>query len=130
MVIETPETLQARVDAYFATCAEEKKPLTMSGLACALRTTRQQLLEGDLFTRKRYPKMREKVCQTLNEIVERAKTRCAAFAEEQLYDKEGLKGAEFTLKNNFGWQEKGEIRQENDATVRIELEDEAKRWAK
>ena len=36
----------------------------------------------------------------------RAKTRCEQYAEERLYDRDGTHGAQFSLRANFGWNDK------------------------
>lgn len=38
------------------------------------------------------------------ESVNRARMRIEEYAEEQLYSREGQRGAEFNLKYNFGWK--------------------------
>ena len=112
---KTVEELQAAIDAYFIEC--EGKPLldgqgnvvtdkfgepvivgahppTVTGLALALGFTgRKQLL--DYQGRK-----------TFCNAVTRAKARCEAYAEERLFDRNGTNGAQFSLKCNFGWNDK------------------------
>ena len=115
---ETPEEMQAAIDKYFEDCEGEyiiidgyavtdkngnpvktkERPLTITGLALALGfTTRQSLLnyEGD-------PKFLD--------TIKRAKSRIEQYAEERLFDKDGVNGAKFNLSNNFkGWSEKQQI---------------------
>lgn len=116
---KTPEEMQKVIDAYFAECegvyvrdkegnietdkygdpiTTKQRPLTITGLALALGfTTRQSLLnyEGD-------PKFLD--------TIKRAKTRIEQYAEERLFDKEGVNGAKFNLSNNFkGWKERQQI---------------------
>jgi hypothetical protein len=69
------------------------RPPTVSGLAFALRfQSRQDFLN---YTGK------------FAEAVARARLMLEGYAEERLYDKDGLQGAKFTLTNNFqGWAEK------------------------
>lgn len=116
---KTPEEMQAKIDAYFDSCYGEyvtddegnlmtdknghpvmtkPRPLTITGLALALGfTTRQSLLnyEGD---------------PAFLDTIKKAKSRIEQYAEERLFDKDGVSGAKFNLSNNFkGWSEKQQI---------------------
>lgn len=115
--------LQAAIDAYFASCEGEVLrdaagepvldrcgepvlygacPPTVTGLALALGfNSRQALLN--------YQGRPE-----FNDTVTRAKSRCEAYAETRLYDKDGANGAKFSLGCNFGWREKTETKLEID----------------
>ena len=42
--------------------------------------------------------------------ITRAKAKCEEYAESRLYDRDGSRGAEFSLRCNFGWN----IKSEND----------------
>ena len=65
---------------------------TVTGLALALGfNSRQTLLN--------YQAKTEFV-----DTITRAKTRCEEYAESRLYDRDGARGAEFSLKYNFGWE--------------------------
>jgi hypothetical protein len=67
------------------------KPPTMTGLALALGfTSRQSLLN--------YQGKAE-----FMDSITRAKARVEEYAESRLYDRDGAKGAEFSLKYNFKW---------------------------
>lgn len=73
------------------------RPFTIGGLADALDMTRQSLLN--------YSKD-EKFFDTIM----RAKRKCEVYAEERLFDKDGVNGAKFTLINNYdNWKEKTEV---------------------
>lgn len=110
----TPEAMQTAIDQYFAGCqgsllrdedgglALDKagmpiyvggRPPTVSGLALALGFTSRQAL------------LQYRARGALGEMAARAVTRCEAYAEEQLYDREGIRGAEFSLRHNFRWSE-------------------------
>jgi len=97
------EELQTAIDAYF----EEMKasffintdgipiyePLTITGLALALDTTRQTLMdyeERDEFT----------------DTIKKAKTRIENYAEKRIFSSNPT-GAIFALKN-YGWRDKSE----------------------
>ena len=65
---------------------------TVTGLALALGfNSRQTLLN--------YQVQKEFV-----DTITRAKTRCEEYAESRLYTRDGARGAEFSLKYNFGWE--------------------------
>lgn len=110
---KTVEELQAAIDQYFISCegktltddegnvlTDKKgrpiivgaKPPTVTGLALALGfNSRQALLNYQV--KKRF-----------NDTVTRAKSRCEEYAESRLYDRDGSRGAEFSLKYNFRWE--------------------------
>lgn len=105
------EEIQMLIDEYFVSCKGEPimvdgephldkygqpvlinaRPPTVTGLALALGfTTRKSLLD---YSGK---------AEFVNTIT-RAKSRIEAYAEERLYDRDGQRGAEFSLKYNFRW---------------------------
>lgn len=111
---ETPEQMQEVIDQYFASCEGEwltdnngdmvfnkfgspirvnEKPPTITGLALALGfASRQALLN---YSAKK----------AFNDTITRAKAQCEAYAEQRLYDRDGSRGAEFSLRHNFKWAE-------------------------
>lgn len=111
---KTVDELQAAIDQYFENCKGEPivdddgnvltnkngqpiiigaQPPTVTGLALALGfTSRKALL--DYQGRKAF-------CNTIT----RAKSRCEAYAEGRLFDRDGSRGAEFSLKYNFHWDD-------------------------
>lgn len=111
----SPEQIQELVDKYFEDCAGkiwlnpengmpaydkngntiriDKHPPTVTGLALALGfMDRQSLLD--------YEGKKEFAC-----TIKKAKQRCAEYAESRLYDREGQRGAEFSLRCNFRWRD-------------------------
>lgn len=88
-----PEILYERIQDYFKECERRLLPITVSGLALYLDTTRATLLEyatgkrGDKFVK----------------IIEQALQRCESYAEAQLYEGKNVNGIIFALVNNFGW---------------------------
>lgn len=111
---ETVEEMQEAVDRYFKECEEDKVPFTVSGLAYALDTNRQTLLN--------YSENEE-----FFDTIKRAKAKIEAFNEALLYSKDvPTAGVIFNLKNNYDWKEKQEIEADvkNDVTINIELIDE------
>lgn len=97
------EEMQKKIDAYFAECEEKGDPYTMTGLALALDTTRETLLD-----------YRDK--DEYSDSIKKAKTRCEAYAEMHLFKgKNGVVGAIFNLKNNYSrWVDKQEVVQKDE----------------
>lgn len=123
---KTVEEMQTKIDAYFTSCEgtplldDEGKavtdkygepvivgahPPTVTGLALALGFTGRQAL----LNYQAKPKFVD--------TITRAKARCEAYAEERLFDRNGTTGAQFSLKCNFGWNDKTSI--DTDGEVRI-----------
>jgi hypothetical protein len=114
------EELQEKIDEYFESCFEEQwyenkdgkwvpvldrhcqvvkeqvKPFTITGLALALETTRQGLLNYE---------EREEFYDTIRA----AKTKIESYVEESLWKPKVATGVIFNLKNNFGWVDKSEV---------------------
>lgn len=111
---KTAAEMQEKIDTYFADCEGEllqdengpvldkfgneiylhQRPPTVTGLALALGfASRQALLN--------YQGRKE-----FNDTITRAKARCEQYAEERLYDRDGTHGAQFSLRANFGWNDK------------------------
>jgi hypothetical protein len=101
---QSVQELQEKIDAYFASIRGEDgnltEPMTITGLALALDTTRQGLLNYE---------ERDEFYDT----IKRAKTHIENFAEKQLYLGKSATGSIFALKN-FGW--KDESTTKHDAT--------------
>lgn len=115
---KTAEEMQEKIDNYFASCftfatnkdgnlivdpatggpiLKQTKPFTISGLANALELSRQSLLN--------YSAQDE-----FYNIIVAAKRKCEVYAEERLFDKDGVKGAMFSLTNNYeNWQNKQDV---------------------
>lgn len=116
---KTVAEMQKVIDKYFEDCNGEyitdddgnlmtdkhgkpvktkERPLTITGLALALGfTTRQALLN--------YEGRADFV-----DTIKKAKSRIEQYAEERLFDKDGVNGAKFNLSNNFkGWSDKQQI---------------------
>lgn len=111
---KTASEMQEKIDNYFADCEGEllqdengpvldkygneiylhQRPPTITGLALALGfASRQSLLD--------YQAKREFL-----DTITRAKARCEQYAEERLFDRDGTNGAQFSLRANFGWNDK------------------------
>ena len=87
------KALQEKVDAYFEECEKTGEPLTVTGLALALDTSRETLLN--------YQKR-----DGYGDVVRRAKMKIENAYEKRLIAR-GNGGDVFALKN-FGWKDKSE----------------------
>lgn len=107
------EELQAKIDAYFTDCKGkplldedgnavtdkygepvivDAHPPTVTGLALALGFTGRQALLN-------YQAKKQFV-----DTITRAKSRCEEYAESRLFDRDGARGAQFSLEHNFRWK--------------------------
>lgn len=85
-----------------------KYPITVTGLALALGfNSRQTLLN--------YQERPE-----FMDTIKRAKCACEAYAEARLYDRDGARGAQFSLEKNFKWGNEAEKDDSSDLTVSFE----------
>jgi hypothetical protein len=114
------EALQTAVDKYFASCFEEIwhknvdtnvwepvldrkgnitmrqiRPFTITGLALALNTTRETLLDYE--DKPAY-----------SDTIKKAKEIIHNYTEEQLMTRDKPTGVIFNLKNNYGWRDRTE----------------------
>lgn len=110
LTYKTPDELQTAIDKYFADCDGKllrdedgtaivdkfgnpvivgKKPPTVTGLAYALGFKSRQAL------------LNYQGKKAFNDTVTRAKLYIEAYCEERLFDKDGVKGATFSLERNF-----------------------------
>lgn len=108
----SPEEMEEKIEAYFKDCEghllldDDGKPYidkwgnpivigahppTVTGLALALGFTSRQAL------------LNYQAKKAFVDTVTRAKSRIEEYAERRLYDRDGARGAEFTLKYNFKW---------------------------
>lgn len=122
---KTVEEMQAKIDAYFTACEgtplldDDDRPVvykgrpvilwaqppTVTGLALALGFTGRQAL------------LNYQAKAKFVDAITRAKARCEAYTESRLYDREGSNGAQFSLKCNFGWNDKAPA--DTDGEVKI-----------
>lgn len=110
---KSAQELQAAIDGYFAECEGEvlldeggrpvlyqgapvrvgAHPPTVTGLAYTLGfASRQGLLNYQ--GRKGF-----------NDAITRAKLRIESYTEGRLYDRDGARGAQFSLQHNFRWRD-------------------------
>jgi hypothetical protein len=105
------EELQDKIDEYFQECDEKSRPRTITGLALALDTTRETLLDYQDKDEYSY-------------TIKKAKLRCENFAEEHLFSGRNVAGAIFNLKNNYSrWVDRQEIDNKNPNGVTLNLGD-------
>ncbi len=90
---ESVDSLQKQIYVYFAKCDQDDEPYTITGLALALDTTRQTLIN--------YEEKDEYL-----DTIKKAKTMVEQYAEKRLFSGTPT-GAIFALKN-FGWKDKQE----------------------
>lgn len=124
---KSPAELQKRVDEYFEGCYSEAynkdgdivrdskgipiriqtKPFTLAGLALHLGITTNTLSRYYLISRA------ANIPQEYADIIVAARQKIEAYAEEQLYSKDGQRGAQFVLNSGFKWvtaKEKADIK--------------------
>jgi hypothetical protein len=81
----------------------EQKPYLITGLALALGTSRETLLqyEGEVEDREHPPEFVD--------AIKKAKLKCQSYNEGRLHTNAPT-GAIFSLKNNYGWQDQTEVK--------------------
>lgn len=106
------EELQVLIDEYFKECDEKDRPYTTTGLALALDMTRQMLIE--------YQGREE-----FQDTIKKAKLKVESYAEQQLFKGGNTAGVIFSLKNNYNWVDKQEIKADvdTDITLNIDIEE-------
>lgn len=87
---QSVDDLQAKIDAFFGECDASKEPYTITGLALALGTSRQCLIN--------YEDRPE-----FFDAIKTAKDRVENYAEKRLFTGQPT-GPIFALKN-FGWKD-------------------------
>ena len=106
---KTEEDLKQGIDKYFQDCDEKQKPYTMSGLALSLGIDRATLVrygDRDLFAN----------------LIKEAKQKVEAQLEENaLTGKGNSTFTIFNLKNNYGWKDQVEVKNEHEITKVDEL---------
>lgn len=99
---ESAEQLQKQIDDYFRSCHDGDdrliRPYTITGLALALDTSRQTLLN--------YENQDEYF-----DTIKKAKLKIENYAEEALFTSKQTAGVIFNMVNNYGWKNKQEHEQ-------------------
>lgn len=91
---ESLESLKDDIDSFFSECDADEDPYTITGLALALGTCRQTLLNYE---------ERDEFLDTIKQ----AKLKCENYAEKRLFKDGKPTGAIFALKN-YGWVDRSE----------------------
>ncbi|MFC0235502.1 terminase small subunit [Fictibacillus phosphorivorans] len=103
----TVEEMQEKINAYFEECDKNEDPYTITGLALALDTSRETLLD--------YEDKDE-----FSDTVKKAKLKCENYAEKFLFKGKNVVGSIFNLKNNYKrWVDKQEIVKTEAPTIQI-----------
>lgn len=111
---KTQEELKKGIDRYFQECDEKEKPYTMSGLALSLGIDRVTLIN--------YGKR-----ESFFTLIKNAKQKVEAQLEENaLTGKGNSTFTIFNLKNNYGWKDQVEVKNEHEITKVDELLQEIK----
>ena len=122
---KTVEELQGKIDAYFESCyanvivkdkdghaiidedgniikeLQQVEPIAITGLALALDTSREVLMDIQNQVSEGYSK-------EYSDAVIRAKLRCQNYAEKQMFTARSANGPIFALKN-YGWDDTRKI---------------------
>ena len=105
---ETPEQLQKEIDKYFLDCEANDEPLTITGLAIALDTYRDVLMD--------YQEKDE-----FSNTIKKAKQRIENAYEKRLI-KYGRSGDIFALKN-FNWTDRQEVEANIKANIEVDIDE-------
>ena len=119
---KSPDELQKRIDEYYNWANENRKHITVTGLAWFLGTNRQTLLNYENENSDLYRNIKNSEKVKFIDAIKNAKARIEMEYEESLFYKNSSVGAIFTLKNNYGYVDKQEIVQEN-REINVTLED-------
>lgn len=90
-----PAVLEAEGEKYFEECIKNEEPFTITGLALALGTTRQTLMD-----------YQEK--DGFSDTVKRLKLKCENYVEKMALIGRNQAGAIFALKN-YGWRDEKHV---------------------
>lgn len=101
IVIENGKVVQ---DKAIRKVKTKQKPLTVTGLAVALGTSRDVLLDYETTYSEKYPEF--------SNTIKEAKEQIKAYAEESLFGT-NTAGVIFSLKNNWGFKDKYETENTN-----------------
>jgi hypothetical protein len=120
---KSPEELQEKINNYFEECKRMKEVPTISGLAYALETNRQTLLNYENAEENGWlSRLNNSTKRAYVDTIKNAKHFVESRYEQALFQQGKTIGAIFTLKNNFGYVDKQEVEQTN-KTITVELED-------
>lgn len=128
---KTVDELQAAIDEYFKACEgrplldDKGQPVLLKGLPVMLDVTPPTVTGLALalgFTNRQSLLNYQGKKQFLDTIT-RAKSRCEAYAEGRLFDRDGAHGAQFSLRCNFGWSDKAEQAESGGVVIQDDIPD-------
>ena len=120
---KSPEELEAKIEEYYQWANDNKKHITVSGLAWYLDINRHTLLNYEnSLDNDSLKSVDDEVKLKFIATIKRAKARIEMECEEGLYHKESVVGTIFALKNNYNYVDKQEIVQES-KNIEVRLED-------
>ena len=94
---ESVEEVQTAIDLFFSKCDDRQEPYTITGLALALKTNRQTLIN--------YQKD-----EMFFDTITNAKQKCENYVEKYLFTGKNTAGAIFNMINNYrGWKNTNDI---------------------
>ena len=97
----TVEDMDKAINAYFAECEAKDAPVTITGLALVLDTSREVLMHVErgvgIYSQPGYV-----------DTIKRAKLRCQNYAENHLFSGKNPAAGIFALKN-YGWSDRQEV---------------------
>ena len=97
---KTPEDMQVAIDRYFSDCKAQGRPLTISGLAVALDTSRETLINYE----------KEPGYEAFFDTIKKAKSYILSEQEERLVAGKGNPaGLIFSMKNNYNWKDQQDV---------------------
>jgi hypothetical protein len=90
-----------------------QKPYLITGLALALGTSRETLLDYENGARdlKEGDEGFDPNAALFSDTIKDAKLKCQSYAENHLYTGKNATGAIFSLKNNYNWEDKTQVAQ-------------------
>lgn len=111
-----PDELENLIEAYFISLQnpdkpnEYIKPPTITGLALALGTTRNTLVDYEQLIEKEYSSEEDlEKAEKFLRTIKKAKARCEQWVEENaMLNRANATFSIFNLKNNYGWKDKTE----------------------
>ena len=131
---ESPKALKKQCDKYFeslmapvyykgepmrdangAILMRQERPATISGLALFLGIGTTTLREYHLKS------ISGLIPPEFAEIILEARQRVENFAEEQIYTKDGARGAQFVLQSGFGWETRKEASERRLAKKKLKI---------
>ena len=117
--------LQKIIDEWFKECEEKNIIPTVTGLAVALDSNRQTIIDYQNYcdSKNELKSLDESVKRQISDTIKRAKMKIEAGYEQQLLNAKNPAGAIFTLKNNYHWKDKQEIEQTN-KTITVDIDEE------